>query len=372
VLHRDIKPANVLVFLTFGGGIMWKLDDVGIAKVLQGTVHADTHVGVPMYMAPDALLGPYDSKVDVFSTGIMAAELVVRHMDIPGFERAAHRAYQLPERRSAMVEDACGRLNTVSPALSSVVRRCCAMTAADRLTSLDAMRALEAIVMDENVLDMPRMAPPTPAGEVPVSAVAHAWLTVDWSDAGLLGQGAFADVRAAVFRGERCAVKLFKSFGREHQRESLNAAMTAEADAIRAVDHASVVRLLEVVLDPTAADSHGKLVAPCIVMERLPGSGSLQRVMNTSARSDPLRPLFDALSPVSAKLQVLRLIADGLRAIHDRGMTHGDIKCENVVVAWDGDEWHVRIVDFGLAGPAGRGRGGTIPFQAPELMQGYD
>ncbi len=34
VLHRDIKPANVLVFTSPDGGIVWKLGDVGIAKVL--------------------------------------------------------------------------------------------------------------------------------------------------------------------------------------------------------------------------------------------------------------------------------------------------------------------------------------------------
>jgi serine/threonine protein kinase len=45
VLHRDIKPANVLVFTSFGGGIVWKLGDVGIAKVLQSTLRAHTMSG---------------------------------------------------------------------------------------------------------------------------------------------------------------------------------------------------------------------------------------------------------------------------------------------------------------------------------------
>jgi hypothetical protein len=147
VLHRDVKPANVLVFMTFGGGIVWKLGDVGIATVLQSTLHARTLTGTLMYMAPDVLLGPYDGKVDVFSVGIMAAELVVRHMDIADFHRSATSQYRLPSDRPALVADACDRLEHVSAALASLVRSCSAMMAADRMNSEDALRALQAIVL---------------------------------------------------------------------------------------------------------------------------------------------------------------------------------------------------------------------------------
>jgi hypothetical protein len=143
VLHRDIKPANVLVFMIFGGGIVWKLGDVGIAKVLQSTQHARTGAGTPLYTALDVHMGPYDGKVDVFSTGIMAAELVVRHVDIAGFERAAATQFRYPDQRLSLVEDACTRLDTVSPSLSAVVRGCSAMKAKHRMTSEAALRALQ-------------------------------------------------------------------------------------------------------------------------------------------------------------------------------------------------------------------------------------
>jgi serine/threonine protein kinase len=145
VLHREIKPANVLVFTSSGGSIVWKLGDVGIAKVLQSTQRARTHAGTLMFTAPDVALGPYDGKVDVFSTGIMAMELVVRHMDIGGFERVGATQYRFPDQRQALVEDACGRLDTVCPALSSVLRRCSTMMACDRMGSDVALRALNEI-----------------------------------------------------------------------------------------------------------------------------------------------------------------------------------------------------------------------------------
>jgi hypothetical protein len=100
-----------------------------------------------MYTAADVLLGPYDGRVDVFSTGIMAAELVVRHMDIGGFDRVPATTYRDTQHRAAMVDDACRRLERVCPAMASVVRGCSAVMPAGRMNSEDALRALNAIVI---------------------------------------------------------------------------------------------------------------------------------------------------------------------------------------------------------------------------------
>jgi serine/threonine protein kinase len=160
VLHRDVKPANVLVFNAPDGGIVWKLGDVGIAKVLQSTQHARTGAGTPLYTAPDVHMGPYNGKVDVFSTGIMAAELVVRHVDVDGFERVPATTYQYPEHRPALVDDACARLDAVCPSLSAVVRSCCAMEAANRMNSGAALGKLNDAV-----------AGPSPAAAAPVQLI---------------------------------------------------------------------------------------------------------------------------------------------------------------------------------------------------------
>ncbi len=95
-------------------------------------------------------LGPYDSRVDVFSTGIMAAELVARYMDIAGFERVVATQHRHLEHRPALVDDACARLDSVCPSLSAVVRRCCAMMAADRIRSDAALCALNEIGTDRS------------------------------------------------------------------------------------------------------------------------------------------------------------------------------------------------------------------------------
>jgi serine/threonine protein kinase len=174
VLHRDIKPANVLVFTSADGTIVWKLGDVGIAKVLQSTRRAGSVAGSIFYMARDVLDGPYDGKVDVFSTGIMAAELVVRYIDIAGFERVDATWYSLPEHRAALVEDACVRLDTVSPALSAVVRRCCAMMPADRIRSDAALLALTGTLGGGGHAAVSAPAAPLGSGAVPATSAVPA------------------------------------------------------------------------------------------------------------------------------------------------------------------------------------------------------
>ncbi|MCP3957447.1 MAG: serine/threonine protein kinase [bacterium] len=63
-------------------------------------------------------------------------------------------------------------------------------------------------------------------------------------------------------------------------------------------------------------------------------------------------------------------LSEVVAALHDAGLIHRDIKPENVMLERDG---HIRLIDFGIAGPPGEGsetasgRGaGTRPYAPPE------
>lgn len=83
-------------------------------------------------------------------------------------------------------------------------------------------------------------------------------------------------------------------------------------------------------------------------------------------------------------IDVLRQIADALEHIHKRGIIHGDIKAENIVLAEEPqhESRHAtrrrrvaRLLDFGLASrhghqADGEGINGTPPYLAPERVMG--
>ena len=59
VIHRDFKPDNILGMIVSNGKIRWKIADFGVARVLSqntyGEYYAQTDIGTPIYMAPEAL-----------------------------------------------------------------------------------------------------------------------------------------------------------------------------------------------------------------------------------------------------------------------------------------------------------------------------
>ncbi|OAA66867.1 Protein kinase-like domain protein [Niveomyces insectorum RCEF 264] len=92
VTHRDLKPANIMIAQQ--EPIQIKLVDFGEAT---SQMHFDTFCGTPAYSAPEVVerRNPCSNKVDVFSVGVIALELLFGLPKPPDVGRARERAPKL-------------------------------------------------------------------------------------------------------------------------------------------------------------------------------------------------------------------------------------------------------------------------------------
>jgi serine/threonine-protein kinase len=124
-----------------------------------------------------------------------------------------------------------------------------------------------------------------------------------------------------------------------------------EARAIAAVNHPYLVQIYDLV---TWEDGYG------LAMELVEGV-----TLTHLLRQGPLA--------VEAAVRILSEVAEGLAAIHERGILHRDLKSQNVMVTPHG---HVKIMDFGLAGVmesdsvSSDGIRGTPSTMSPEAVMG--
>lgn len=100
ILHRDIKPNNLLI--AADGEV--KLADFGLARSFADPMHNMTHVVITLwYRPPELLYGArhYSGAVDIWSTGMVFAELLVRRpwaaADVASAEELAQRSGEIAQ-----------------------------------------------------------------------------------------------------------------------------------------------------------------------------------------------------------------------------------------------------------------------------------
>jgi len=151
--------------------------------------------------------------------------------------------------------------------------------------------------------------------------------------------------------GKKAAVKVLRA---EYLAdESMRRRFRREGAVLKALDHPAIVRLLELGIEDDGV--------VFLVTEYVEGETLAERL---SRRSLSL-PEADAL---------VTALCDGLDAVHQHGVLHGDLKPANVV--WP-EEGGPRLVDFGASKILGLDRltatgevSGTPAYMAPEVLTG--
>ena len=128
-----------------------------------------------------------------------------------------------------------------------------------------------------------------------------------------------------------------------------------EAVILAGFDHPNIVKIFAFKPNP-----------PTIIMEYC-AKGSLRQILDKGVDF-----------PLKYKIFLIRSICSGLGYVHSKGIVHGDLKCDNILLS---DEKQVKIgeylypipklADFGL-GQFGKNQiiGGTPGFIAPEILKG--
>lgn len=74
IIHRDLKAENIL--LSGKNGVLVKIGDFGISKMLASAKQTSTVIGTPYYLAPELCEGkPYNTKSDVWALGCLLYEM---------------------------------------------------------------------------------------------------------------------------------------------------------------------------------------------------------------------------------------------------------------------------------------------------------
>jgi len=160
------------------------------------------------------------------------------------------------------------------------------------------------------------------------------------------------------------------------RQTSLDRAVAVKVLAVEMADDPRFVERLEREARTMARLRHPNIVtvydfqflddgSAAIVMEFI-GGGSLRQVLARCPRG----------LPIAEALRIFHEIATGLRAAHEAGVVHRDMKPENVLIEPGGT---ARVTDFGLALPLGTAvtrlthpgtAVGTLEYMAPEQTRG--
>ncbi|RAX14947.1 serine/threonine protein kinase [Pseudarthrobacter sp. AG30] len=171
-----------------------------------------------------------------------------------------------------------------------------------------------------------------------------------------LGRGSAAEVFRAVDLegGPDAAVKIATAGHRKHQQRIHN-----EAAVLAGLDHPSIVRFIAGGVMPAGSPSAGH----AFLIEELALGTSLAEAIR-------MRSMPQADIAVWA-----RGLFGALAHLHSRGLVHRDIKPANLMLSGLRRS-PVRIIDFGIAAPAGSApepgiSSGTVHYMSPEQASGH-
>ncbi|MBL8971456.1 MAG: serine/threonine protein kinase [Myxococcales bacterium] len=316
VIHRDINPANIMLVRHAGGDVFAKVIDFGIAQLVRGSELADPDHAPPgarRQTRGDIVLGtaPYyrgheGPQRDVYALALTLAELLTGQPPDHDVDLASKR---IPPALARVIESAlrCDALPTMD-AFHTALRE------AD-VQPPDEAEAIRRQYVTR--VDPPSTTPPPTASQTAeLERFAGRYIV-----RGELGHGGMGLVRLAFDCQARRQVALKTIHPRCAGMQNLEHRFRREARALAAIEHPGPPALFEM----------GATPEPYFTMEIVDGITLAATLKH--GKIEPRRALTFAIE-----------LADILKAAHDVGVVHRDVKPENIIV---GHNDRLRLLDFG-------------------------
>jgi serine/threonine protein kinase len=337
IVHRDIKPANVI--LTKSGTA--KILDFGLAKLTDASMTASrSGAGTAAYMAPEQIRGgEVTAATDVWGLGVVLFELLTGRRPFTGDSMQTLFYSILNDSPPLMQELAPG----APPELEQVLQKMLTKDPKQRHGTMAALLkdlspADDATAIHPDLESSSRFTPGAIVGG-------------RYRIVSLLGEGGMGAVYSAddLKLGQRVALKYIPRDLADDT--AAYERICREVRVGRQLSHPNICRIFDI------AEAGGHRF---IAMEYIDGE-DLASLLRRIGRLPP-----------DKAAAVVRDIAAGLAAAHDRGIVHRDLKPANVMIDGEG---RARITDFGLAAAIGdaasRGEmAGTPAYMAPEQIAG--
>lgn len=161
-----------------------------------------------------------------------------------------------------------------------------------------------------------------------------------------MGRGTFGTVFRARYQEKDVAVKII----RNHKYSEVNS-VDNEARILN-WNHNNIIRILKV---ETAFYTKYSL----IIMEHLNARNLLFTIEKT-------------LLPLIHRIHITKDVANGLKYCHSKGVIHGDIKPQNILLAFDKSSYVCKLCDFGSSSSVAEPQVnnlGTMRYMSPEVLR---
>jgi tetratricopeptide (TPR) repeat protein/predicted ATPase/serine/threonine protein kinase len=152
LVHCDLKPSNILISME--GEV--KIGDFGVAIQRDFGTDLDFELsglvqGTPSYMSPEQIQAlPLDGRSDLFSTGLLVAEMVLGKKPLPKHFVMETLLAGKPLRAPLLTTHQFDQIEQITPGLGGVVLRCLAPDRENRFHNaealVDALRGLQSQV----------------------------------------------------------------------------------------------------------------------------------------------------------------------------------------------------------------------------------